>query len=48
MIGSYRSFNLDASLRLGMRMLILTPVFRLDEEVAFVSLYLRLHVPKSG
>ena len=47
MIGSYRSLNLEAFLRLGMRMLILTLVFRLDDEFAFVSVHLRLRVLRS-
>jgi hypothetical protein len=46
MIGSYRSSNLDASFSLfTLGMLILTEVFRLDQEVALVSVYLPLHVP---
>ena len=42
MIGSYRSSNLDASFDLFLGILIWTCVFRLDQEVAFVSMYLRL------
>jgi hypothetical protein len=40
MIGSFRSLNLGASFEiLRLRMAL---VFRLDQEVAYVSLYLRL------
>ncbi|KAI9443177.1 hypothetical protein H4582DRAFT_1168181 [Lactarius indigo] len=36
MIGSHRLLNLDTSLRPGMRLLILTSAFRLDQEVTFI------------
>ena len=45
MIGSYRSFNLGISFYLRLRMIV---VFSLDQEVAFLRVYLRLHAQMGG